>query len=58
MKPRIRIWRGMWHCYVPGGAIVWCGLGFDAAHAYADWWRLVRLGWMKTEAAADSAAQP
>lgn len=50
MKPRIRLYRGIWHCYhaASRGHV---GMGYTPEHAYLDWWAYVRDYWTKGEAA-------
>lgn len=48
MKPRLKLWRGIWHCLVMrSGPEIVCGLGYSPQDAYADWWRMTRKQWME-----------
>lgn len=54
MKPRLRLWRGLWRCFQPGVLSrepLPAGLGYTPQEAYADWWQRTRKHWLETTSA-------
>lgn len=47
MKPRLKLFRGLWNCYVPNVAATYCGIGFDPLGAWEDWADATRLQWRR-----------
>lgn len=49
-KPRIRKFRNVWKCFLPGvmGSHP-CGTGMTPWHAYQDWWYRSRTVWGRAQ---------